>query len=61
MNEYANYVAPDFQRDADLVAITKPKDGIFKVVDMSTFIPYDTVNRPIRAYSVDVLQDKKIS
>ena len=47
MQEYANYVAPDFQRDADLIAITKPKDGIFKVVDMSTFMPYDTVNRPI--------------
>ncbi len=50
MQEYANYVAPDFQRDADLIAITKPKDGIFKVVDMSTFMPYDTVNRPVRAF-----------
>ena len=57
MKEYKAYVAPDFQRNSDIIAITKPKDGIFKVVDMSTFMPYDTVNRPIRAVFNKIRQD----
>jgi hypothetical protein len=49
MNAYKDYVAPDFQKNSDLIAITKPKDGVFKVVDLSTFFPYDVITRPIEA------------
>ena len=38
-----------FKETADLIAITKPENGVFKVVDLSTFMPYDAVNRPIEA------------
>jgi hypothetical protein len=49
MDAYKDYVAPDFQRNSDLIAITKPENGVFKVVDLSTFMPYD-VTRPIKSY-----------
>ena len=49
MNAYKDYVAPDFQRNSDLIAITKPENGVFKVVDLSTFFPYDVITRPIEA------------
>ena len=50
MDKYKMYVAPEFQRNSDLVPITKVDDkGEFKVVDLSTLIGYDTVTRPIEA------------
>jgi hypothetical protein len=49
MNAYKDYVAPDFQRNSDLIAVTKPENGVFKVVDLSTFMPYNAVTRPIEA------------
>jgi len=49
MDAYKDYVAPDFQRNSDLIAVTKPVNGVFKVVDLSTFMPYDAVTRPIEA------------
>ena len=50
MDRYKMYVAPEFQRNSDLVPITKVDDkGEFKVVDLSTLIGYDTVTRPIEA------------
>ncbi len=49
MDAYKDFVAPDFQRNSDLVAITKPVNGVFKVVDLSTFMPYDAVTKPIEA------------
>ena len=38
-----------FSRNSDLIAVTKPVNGVFKVVDLSTFMPYDAVTRPIEA------------
>ena len=50
MDKYRLYVAPGFQKNADLVPITKVDDnGIFKMVDLSSLIGYDTVTRPIEA------------
>ena len=49
MDAYKDFVAPDFQRNSDLIAVTKPVNGVFKVVDLSTFMPYDAVTRPIEA------------
>ena len=49
MDAYKDFIAPDFQRNSDLVAITKPVNGVFKVVDLSTFMPYDAVTKPIEA------------
>ncbi len=50
MDRYKMYVAPDFQKNADLVPITSvDENGVFKVVDLSSLIGYDTVTRPIEA------------
>ena len=49
MNAYKAYVAPEFQRNANLIAVSKPENGVFKVVDLSTFFPYDAVTRPVQA------------
>ena len=50
MDRYRMYVAPDFQKNADLVPISKvDENGVFKVVDLSSLIGYDTVTRPIEA------------
>ena len=49
LEKYKDFVGPDFQRNSDIVAITKPENGKFKIVDLSTFFPYDVITRPIRA------------
>ena len=49
LEKYKAFVGPDFQRNSDIVAITKPENGKFKIVDLSTFFPYDVITRPIRA------------
>ena len=49
MNAYRAYVAPEFQRNSNLIAVSKPENGVFKVVDLSTFFPYDAVTRPVLA------------
>ena len=50
IDKYKMYVAPGFQKNADLVPITKvDENGIFKMVDLSSLIGYDTVTRPIEA------------
>ena len=60
MDKYKMYVAPEFQRNSDLVPITKVDDkGEFKVVDLSTLIGYDTVTRPIEA-ALNKFKDKKL-
>ena len=48
MNAYKDFVAPDFQRNSDLIAITKPENGVFKVVDLIHFLSLRRVTRPIR-------------
>ena len=59
MDRYRRYVAPEFQRNSNLIAVTKPNDeGEFKVVDLSTFLPYDTVTRPIRAAFTKLKEQK---
>ena len=50
MDKYKMYVAPEFQRNSDLVPISKvDENGVFKVVDLSSLIGYDTVIRPFEA------------
>jgi len=59
MDRYRQYVAPEFQRNSNLIAVSKPNDeGEFKVVDLSTFLPYDTVTRPIEAAFNKLKQQK---
>ena len=59
MDDYKRYVGPEFQRNSELIAISKMDDeGRFKVVDLSTFMPYDYVTRPIRG-AMDVIKENR--
>ena len=49
LEKYKAFVGPDFQRNSDIIAITKPQNGKFKIVDLSTFFPYDVITRPIES------------
>ena len=49
MKEYQANLAPGYQRNSQLLAITKAIKGKFKMVDLSTVLPYDYVRRPWEA------------
>ena len=44
LDAYKKYFAPDFMKYSNLIPITKMKDGVFKVFDMSRFHPYDIIS-----------------
>ena len=50
IDAYKRYFAPDYEKNSDMLSITKVKDGKFKVVNMSDFIPYAAVTEPIQAF-----------
>ena len=49
MKEYQQNLAPGYQKNSQLLAITKAVKGKFKMVDLSTILPYDYVRRPWEA------------
>jgi len=49
MKEYQANLAPGYQKNSQLLAITKAVKGKFKMVDLSTVLPYDQVRRPWEA------------
>jgi len=49
MKEYQQNLAPGYQKNSQLLAITKAIKGKFKMVDLSTVLPYDYVRRPWEA------------
>ena len=50
IDAYKRYFAKPYEKNSDMLPITKVKDGKFKVVNMSDFIPYAAVTEPIQAY-----------
>ncbi len=50
MDAYKTFFAPDYEKNSEMLAITKAKDGKFKAVNMSDFIPYAAVKEPIEAF-----------
>jgi len=59
MKEYQANLAPGYQRNSQLLAITKAVKGKFKMVDLSTILPYDYVQRPWRALN-NAIKNKEI-
>ena len=49
MEEYRRNLVPGYQKNSQLVAISKAVQGKFKMVDLSTVLPYDYVRRPFVA------------
>jgi hypothetical protein len=47
---YKKYFAPDYEKNSQILPITKVKDGKFKAVNMSDFIPQAAVTEPIEAF-----------
>ena len=60
MDDYKRYLAPGCQRNSQLIAITKAVKGKFKMVDLSTILPYDYVRRPWVALN-NAIQDKRLT
>jgi len=60
MKEYQQNLAPGYQRNSQLLAITKAIKGKFKMVDLSTVLPYDQVRRPWEALT-NALHQKKLN
>jgi len=60
MKEYQQNIAPGYQRNSQLLAITKAVKGKFKMVDLSTVLPYDQVRRPWEALH-NAIQQKRIT
>jgi len=58
MKEYQANLAPGYQRNSQLLAITKAVKGKFKMVDLSTVLPYDYVRRPWEAMHNLLIQKK---
>ena len=47
---YKKYFAPEYMRNSDMVALSKSDKGLFKVVNLSDFIPQAAVLEPIEAF-----------
>ena len=59
IDEYRRNLAAPYQKNSQLVAITKAVEGKFKMVDLSTVLPYDYVRRPWIAL-MNAIQNKEI-
>jgi hypothetical protein len=60
MKEYQQNLAPGYQKNSQLLAITKAVKGKFKMVDLSTILPYDYVRRPWEALN-NALANKELN
>ena len=61
MKEYQANLAPGYQRNSQLLAITKAIKGKFKMVDLSTVLPYDQVRRPWEALNNAIIKKRLTS
>ena len=50
IDTFKRYFAKDYEKNSQILPITKVKDGKFKAVNMSDFIPYAAVTEPIQAF-----------
>ena len=60
MNLYKQYFAPEYQANSNLLPLTKPEDGKFKVVNLSDFIPQSVVIEPIEAIFTKLREQKSL-
>ena len=60
MNLYKQYFAPEYQANSNLLPLTKPDDGKFKVVNLSDFIPQSVVIEPIEAIFTKLREQKSL-
>ena len=60
MEEYRRNLVPGYQKNSQLVAISKAVQGKFKMVDLSTVLPYDYVRRPFVAL-MNAIKNKELN
>ena len=60
MNLFKRYFAPEYQANSNMLALTKPDKGKFKVVDLSDFIPQSVVIEPIEAVFTKLREQKAL-
>jgi len=60
MDIYKRYFAPEYMKTGDIIAVTKPEKGRFKIVNLSDFIPQAAVLEPIEAM-FNKLKEQKLN
>ena len=60
MEEYQQNLAPGYQKNSQLLAVTRAIKGKFKMVDLSTVLPYDYVRRPWEALN-NAIEQKRLN
>ena len=60
MNLFKQYFAPPYQANSNMLPLTKPDKGRFKVVDLSDFIPQSVVIEPIEAIFTKLREQKSL-
>jgi len=60
IDDYKRDYGADWEKNANLIPITKPKDGNFKLINFSYFSPYDVVTAPFRAMT-NLLKSRKVT
>jgi hypothetical protein len=60
MDLFKQYFAPEYQANSNMLALTKPDKGKFKVVDLSDFIPQSVVIEPIEAIFTKLKEQKSL-
>jgi len=57
---YKQYFAPDYMKNSNLLVLSKPEKGNFKVVNLSDFIPQSVVIEPLEAVFAKIRQGKAL-
>jgi len=60
MDLYKQYFAAPYMKNSNLVALSKPEKGNFKVVNLSDFIPQSVVVEPIEALFAKIREGKSL-
>ena len=60
MNLYKLYFAPEYMKNSNLLALSKPDKGNFKVVNLSDFIPQSVVIEPLEAVFAKIREGKAL-
>ena len=60
IDDYKRDYGASWEKNSNMIPITKPKDGLFKMINFSYFSPYDVVTAPFRAMT-NILKQKEIT
>ena len=60
IDDYKRDYGASWEKNSNLIPITKPEKGLFKMINFSYFSPYDVVTAPFRAMT-NILKQREIT